>query len=328
MGLGMDLAYYPLKKRTPEGSKTETNSMRQKTIKSSISCSGIGIHSGELVNIRLNPAPANHGIVLIRTDLFPRVRIPAICEYIKSALNASTLGVNGTRVGTVEHLMAALAGLGVDNVEVEVDGPEIPILDGSAAPFVNLIRAAGIIELPSPRSYLVVRKPVEVRVNGSYASVKPSLESKINCTISYNHPLLHHQEREVSLNTEHFVSEIASARTFGFLEDVDRLRSMGLAKGGSLHNAVIFDKERVVNPEGFRFDDECVRHKVLDLIGDMALCGMPVLGEITVHKAGHALHHMLVHRLLSNPECFDVVEDTDPHRPAINPHQVATWARA
>lgn len=302
--------------------------MKQKTIKSSISCSGIGIHSGELVNIRMNPAPANHGIVLVRTDKNPRVRIPAICEYIKSALNASTLGVNGTRVGTVEHLMAALAGLGVDNVEVEVDGPEIPILDGSAAPFVDLIKTAGIIELPSPKSYLVVRKPVEVRVNGSYASVKPSLEPKINCTISYNHPMLERQEREVSVNPENFINHIASARTFGFLDDVDRLRSLGLAKGGSLHNAVIFDKEKVVNPEGFRYEDECVRHKVLDLIGDMALCGMPVLGEITVHKAGHALHHMLVHRLLSNPESFDVVEDTDPHRPAIIAPEAQTIDRA
>lgn len=303
--------------------------MKQKTIKSSISCSGIGIHSGALVNIRLNPAPANHGIVLIRTDVTPRVRIPAICEYIKSALNASTLGVNGTRIGTVEHLMAALSGLGVDNVEVEVDGPEIPILDGSAAPFVDLIRAAGIIELSTPRSYLVVRKPVEVRNNGSFASIKPSLEPKVNCTISYNHPLLHHQTYEMRLTPDDFEREIAEARTFGFLEDVDRLRSLGLARGGSLHNAVIFDKDRVVNPEGFRFEDECVRHKLLDLIGDLALCGLPVLGEITVHKAGHALHHALVHRLLSNPESYDVVEDTDisrrPHLPAA---MAAAYARA
>jgi UDP-3-O-[3-hydroxymyristoyl] N-acetylglucosamine deacetylase len=301
--------------------------MRQQTIKSSISCSGIGIHSGELVNIRLNPAPANHGIVLIRTDKFPRVRIPAICEYIKSALNASTLGVNGTRVGTVEHLMAALAGLGIDNAEVEVDGPEIPILDGSAAPFVQLIKAAGIIELSTPRSYLVVRKPIEVRVNGSYAAIKPSLETKVNCTISYNHPLLHHQELELRFSPEEFETEIAHARTFGFLEDVDRLRSLGLAKGGSLHNAVILDRHGVINREGFRCEDECVRHKLLDLIGDLALCGLPVLGEITVHKAGHALHHLLVHRLLSNPECFDVVEDTD-HTGRHDHRHSTTFARA
>ncbi len=283
----------------------------QKTIGRSISCCGVGIHSGEKVTMTLNPAEANHGIIFNRTDVNPRVKIPAICENVKSTLNASTLGVNGTRIGTVEHIMAALAGLSVDNVDIEVDGPEVPILDGSAAPFVELIKQAGVVELDAARSWLVIRRPVRVRVNGSYSEIRPSSNTVFNCSISYPHPMLEYQERSATLTADEFESEIAGARTFGFLEDIDKLRSLGLARGGSLENACVFDENGLVNKEGFRWNDECVRHKILDMVGDLALVGLPFLGEITAHKAGHGLNHKLVHKLLSNPENYDVVDGSE-----------------
>jgi UDP-3-O-[3-hydroxymyristoyl] N-acetylglucosamine deacetylase len=283
--------------------------MRQKTIKNSSSCEGIGIHTGEKVTLTINPAPANHGIVFIRTDLASHFRIPAIWENIKSALNASTLGVNGTRISTVEHLLAALAAQGIDNACVEIDGPEVPILDGSAGPWVEMIKRAGIEELTTPQSWVVIKKPVQVRTNGSFAEIRPADAPSISCSISYDHPSLKYQERTARLSCAEFESEIANARTYGFLKDVDRLRAMGLAKGGSLENAVIFDDFGVVNREGMRWEDECVRHKILDLFGDLFLFGRPVLGEVVAHKPGHALNHMLIREVLTNPDCYEIVSD-------------------
>ncbi|HUT52968.1 MAG TPA: UDP-3-O-acyl-N-acetylglucosamine deacetylase [bacterium] len=283
--------------------------MRQKTINNSATCEGVGIHTGERVALTINPAPANHGIVFIRTDLTSHYRIPAIWENIKSALNASTLGVNGTRISTVEHLLAALAAQGIDNASVEVDGPEVPILDGSAGPFVEMIKRAGVVELDPPRSWVVIRKPVRVRMNGSFAEIHPSKAPSISCSIAYDHPSLQYQERTARLSCAEFESEIANARTYGFLKDVDRLRAMGLAKGGSLENAVIFDDSGVVNEEGMRWEDECVRHKILDLFGDLFLFGRPVLGEVKAHKPGHALNHMLIREVLTNPDCYEIVSD-------------------
>ncbi len=284
--------------------------MYQRTLKQPVFFEGVGIHSGEHVTVKITPAPRNHGVVFQRMDLDPPVSIPGICENIKCALNASTVGVNGTRIGTVEHLMAALAGLGVDNALVQVYGTEIPILDGSAGPFVDMIKRAGLRELDAPSSCLVVKKPVQVKNNGSLSEIKPSDEPRISCTISYPHPLIKHQEMNISVSPENFVSDIAPARTFGFLQDVDRLRSMGLAKGGSLENAVILDNDRVINQDGLRFEDEFVRHKILDIMGDLSLAGMPVIGEVCAYKTGHGLNHMLVQRLLSNPENFEVVDRT------------------
>jgi UDP-3-O-[3-hydroxymyristoyl] N-acetylglucosamine deacetylase len=285
--------------------------IKQKTIKSSVSTSGVGIHSGKPVDIVLNPAKENSGIVFIRKDIDPSFRLPAIYENVKSTLNASTLGHNGRSIGTIEHLMAALYGLGIDNVEVEVYGPELPILDGSAGPFVKLIKTAGVLELDAPRSWLVVRKSVQVRVNGSFSEIRPSNRTVYNCEISYNHPLLESQSRTSKLGNGEFEHEIADARTFGFMEDIERLRSMGLAKGGSLDNAVVLDKKGVMNDDGLRWNDEFVRHKILDMVGDFALAGLPILGEVSSFKSGHKINHLLLHRLLSNPENFDVVDDHD-----------------
>jgi UDP-3-O-[3-hydroxymyristoyl] N-acetylglucosamine deacetylase len=283
--------------------------MNQKTIASSVSCSGVGIHSGQTVDLTISPAPAGQGINFIRTDLNPQVRIPAIWENIKCGINASTLGVNGTRVGTVEHLLAALAGLGIDNAEVYINGPELPILDGSAGPFVDMLKDAGIVELDAARSWLVVKKPVEARINGSRIEIRPSSMPAVQCTISFNHPMLEHQERKTTFRSSEFVSDIAGARTFGFLQDVERLQSVGLALGGSLDNAVVFDDDGIVNEEGLRWQDECVRHKILDIIGDLSLAGRPIMGEVIAHKSGHALNHMLLRELLTSPASYEIVDN-------------------
>ncbi len=283
--------------------------MKQKTLSSPISCSGIGIHGGKIVTLSIQPAPADHGITFVRTDLDPVVRIPAVWENIKCGINASTLGVNGTRVGTVEHLLAALSGLGVDNAEILVDGPEIPILDGSAQPFLQMLLEAGVVELDAPRSMLVVKAPVKVRSNGSSAEIRPAPDASITCSISYDHPMLRSQQMKVGANSNEFEDEIAGARTFGFLSDVEKLQAMGLALGGSLENAVVFDDDGVVNEEGMRWTDECVRHKILDVMGDLSLAGKPIIGEIVTHKAGHRLNHMLLRELLTSPQNYEIVEN-------------------
>ena len=301
--------------------------LKQSTIAKSIHCEGVGIHSGESVKLVVNPADSNHGIVFRRTDSGHKCRIPAICENIKSALNASTVGVNGTRIGTVEHIMAAFSGLGVDNAEILVDGPEVPILDGSAAPWVSMIKEAGMVDNDAPKACLVVTRPVTARRNGSFSELRPSTRQEINCTISYPHPLLSRQDLSVRVDPDYFEENIAGARTFGFLEDVEKLRAMGLAKGGSLENAVVLDKNGVMNEEGLRFKDEFVRHKVLDIIGDMSLAGMPIVGKINAYKTGHGLNHLLVQRLLSNPENFDIVECEElPHCSRRNANEMQAAA--
>lgn len=285
--------------------------MNQKTLAKPIECTGVGIHSGEEVRLIINPAPAGHGIVFVRTDKDPVVRIPAIWENIKSGINASTLGANGVRIGTVEHLMAALSGAGIDNAEVLVDGPEVPILDGSAGPFVKMIKEAGVAELEAARPWIVVKEPVKVRVNGSFAEVRPASEPSIHCTISFNHPMLSHQEMRALVSPDTFEGEIAGARTFGFLSDVEKLKALGLGLGGSLDNAVVFNDQGVMNTEGLRWEDECVRHKILDIIGDISLAGLPILGEVVTHKTGHSLNHMLVRELITSPEAYEITDSID-----------------
>ena len=285
--------------------------MKQKTIQKAVTCSGVGIHSGKQTSITINPAPENHGIVFLRTDLEPNVRVPAIWEHIKSALNASTLGVNGTKIGTVEHLLAALAAMQIDNAMIEIDGPEVPIRDGSAGPFVRIIKQAGVQELDAPRSWVVIKEPVQVRINGSRSEIRPSRNPAIFCSIAYDHPMINFQSMSANICQHEFENEIADARTYGFLKDVDRLQAMGLAKGGSLDNAVILDDDGVINKDGLRWRDEFVRHKILDIMGDLFLFGRPVIGEVHAHKTGHALNHMLVREVLTNPTCYEITEQPD-----------------
>lgn len=255
----------------------------------------------------LNPAPADHGIVFVRTDLARPVEIPATARYVVNTELATTVGREGTRIGTVEHLLAALSGLGIDNVRIELDGPEVPIMDGSAAPFAYLIRTAGVRMLDAPKSFVVIKKRVSVRDGEKTATLDPCDRFKINCRIDFHHPLISNQTFEMEFSDRTFAREIARARTFGFLRDVETLKKEGLARGGSLENAIVVDEFSILNPDGLRFPDEFVRHKVLDAMGDVALFGRPVIGHLRVYKSGHALNHRLVEKVLADPACFVVV---------------------
>jgi UDP-3-O-[3-hydroxymyristoyl] N-acetylglucosamine deacetylase len=279
----------------------------QRTLGHSVSCQGVGLHSGATVNLTLRPAPAHHGILFVRTDTPRPVLIPALSEYVVDTAMATTLGKDGVKVGTVEHLLSALAGLGIDNVRVELDGPEVPVMDGSAAHFVQMLTSAGIRELEEPRSYLVIKRPVSVTEGDKEATLLPSRRFRISCSIDFKHPLVSSQDYEVELSERTFSGEISRARTFGFLRDVEMLKKLGLARGGSLDNAIVVDEASILNPEGLRFSDEFVRHKILDAIGDVSLFGRPVIGHLKVFKTGHALNHKLVQKVLSDPSCYELV---------------------
>lgn len=259
------------------------------------------------MNLTLRPAPPGHGVVFVRTDLSAPITIPARAEYVVDTALATTIGRSSIRVGTVEHVLAALSGLGVDNARIELDGPEVPIMDGSAAPFTYLIRTAGIRIQSEPKSFLVIRKPVSVVEGEKEASLRPSSRYKIDCTIDFRHPLISDQSFAMEFSDRVFTREIARARTFGFLRDVEMLQKVGLAKGGSLDNAIVVDEFAILNPDGLRFPDEFVRHKVLDAMGDLALFGYPVIGHLSVVKAGHALHHRLLLKVLEDASQYVVV---------------------
>ncbi len=282
--------------------------LNQRTLKAPVSCQGVGLHSGARVQMTLRPAPADTGVVFVRTDLSPSIDIRAASDNVVDTSFATTLGREGVRVGTVEHLLAALSGLGVDNVKVELTGPEVPIMDGSAAPFVYLIRTAGIELQRKFKRFLVVRKTLEVSDNGKRAQIAPASQFGISCTIDFDHPLISDQKLEVRMSDRVFYREISRARTFGFLRDVESMKRMGLALGGSLENAIVVDDFNILNPEGLRYADEFVRHKILDIIGDLALCGMPVIGHFTSVKSGHALNQRLLRRLVNEPNAAEIVE--------------------
>jgi UDP-3-O-[3-hydroxymyristoyl] N-acetylglucosamine deacetylase len=284
-----------------------SSSFNQRTLSGPIGCDGVGLHTGQAVKMTLRPAPADHGIVFVRTDLPKPVEIPAITRHVVNTELATTLGREGTQIGTVEHILAALSGLGIDNVRIELDGPEVPIMDGSAAPFAYLIRTAGVRLLDAPKSFVVIKKRVSVRDGEKTATLDPCDRFKINCRIDFHHPLISNQTFEMEFSDRTFAREIARARTFGFLRDVETLKKEGLARGGSLENAIVVDEFSILNPDGLRFPDEFVRHKVLDAMGDVALFGRPVIGHLSVYKSGHALNHRLVEKVLADPSCFVVV---------------------
>ncbi|MGQ9689513.1 MAG: UDP-3-O-acyl-N-acetylglucosamine deacetylase [Desulfobaccales bacterium] len=269
----------------------------QKTIARPVSLTGIGLHSGLPVTLALLPAAANQGLKFIRTDLPGRPQVRAHFSRVVDTTRATTLGEGQATLATVEHLLSALSGLGIDNAVIEVDGPEVPIMDGSARPFVDLLLAAGSASLPWPRSYLVIQQSVEVANGDGWMRAMPG-QPRIMYAIDFPHPLIRRQRFAIPLNAEHFRREIAPARTFGFLKEVQLLKSRGLARGGSLDNAVVLDDDAVLNPEGFRFPDECVRHKILDALGDLALLGLPILGRLEVARGGHDLHHQFLQELI------------------------------
>jgi UDP-3-O-[3-hydroxymyristoyl] N-acetylglucosamine deacetylase len=273
----------------------------RRTLRRSVGCTGIGLHSGKPVRLALKPVPPEHGIVFRRSDV--HVDIPSRLEYLARLDHATTLSRDGISVETVEHLLSALLALGVDDVLVEVDGPEVPILDGSAAPFVILIHEAGLRPQPAQRRYLKVLQPVEVVSGPKRARLSPADQLEVSYVIGFDHPLLRHQRAEFSVSPQTFSEQIAPARTFGFLREVETLRRRGLALGGSLENAVVIGETGVLNNK-LRFEDEFVRHKILDAIGDLALLGHPLLGRLEAVKAGHALHAALAEKLLATPSAW------------------------
>lgn len=280
----------------------------QRTLESVIRCSGTGLHSGGEVSLTLRPACADAGIVFVRTDLPESVTIRADMKALSASTFATTLENRGVSIATVEHLLAALTGTGIDNVVVEVDAPEVPIMDGSAAPFVSLIGDGGIADQKQPRKYIVIRKSIRIVDGERWMELRPSRNSKISYTVDFDHPLISEQFHEVSLPGKAFQEEISPARTFGFLSDVRELRARGYALGGSLDNAVVVGASGVLNEGGLRFPDEFVRHKILDLMGDLSLLGHPVIGHVIAYKSGHAMHHNLLRELLTREDCWDVIE--------------------
>lgn len=281
--------------------------MSQRTIAEKISCTGIGLHSGAPVQLTLHPARAGSGVTFVRTDLAHPVEIPARYDAVTSTHLATTIGVGDATIGTVEHLLSALYALEIDNVRIEVDGPEIPVMDGSAAPFVYLLRSAGLFDQREERRTMRILKPLEIRDGDRHIRIEPGSGLSIDYAVDFSHPAIGRQEMTgVVLDSASYERDISRARTFGFLRDVEALWRAGLAKGGNLSNTVVMDDDRVLNEEGLRFGDEFVRHKVLDLIGDFALLGMPIEGHVTACRAGHALHQALVTKILESPEAWVV----------------------
>ena len=295
----------------------------QRTIRRPISCSGIGLHSGNKVALSLKPAAAGSGVRFRRSDM-GGLEVPATARHVGDINYATGLACDAVRVDTVEHLLAALVSLGIDNVVVELNSPEVPIMDGSAAPFVYLIQEAGVKQLAAPRRYLKVLRPIQIAQGDKRIAVYPSDHFKVSYTISFDHPLLRHQSRTERITEQSFMEAIAPARTFGFLKEVEMLRQNGLALGGSLENAVVIGDAGVLN--ALRFEDEFVRHKILDVIGDLALIGRPVIGHVVAHRAGHALHTTLAAQLLEERDAWTLVEA--PASQASAPAALAAPARA
>ena len=277
----------------------------QRTLRRQINCAGIGLHSGQKVTLTMKPAPADSGIRFRRTDL--GTDIPATVAHLQGTNHATGLCNQGASVDTVEHLLAAIVSLGIDNVTIELDRGEVPVMDGSAAPFVYLLQEAGTKTQAAPRRYLKVLRPITVSRGDKLMSLYPADSFKVTYSISFDHPLLRHQARTIQIDESTFADEIAPARTFGFLNDVEMLRQQGLALGGSLENAIVLSETGVLN-NTLRFEDEFVRHKILDAIGDLALIGYPILGHLVAHRAGHALHTACARQLLSEPDAWKIVE--------------------
>lgn len=293
--------------------------IRQRTLKNSIRATGVGLHTGEKVYLTLKPAPVDAGIVFRRTDLEPPVEVRANPDNVGDTTMSTTL-VNGpVRISTVEHLLSALAGLGVDNVIVELTAPEVPIMDGSSGPFVFLIQSAGIVEQDAAKKFIRIKREVSVSDGDKRVSFKPYEGFRVSFTIDFNHPAFCSEtlNASVDLSTTSFVKEVSRARTFGFMHEIEYLRSIGLARGGSLDNAIVVDQEQVLNEEGLRYKDEFVKHKILDAIGDLYQLGYSLIGEFIAYKSGHALNNAALRALLADQDAWEMVtfEDEDSKAP-------------
>jgi UDP-3-O-[3-hydroxymyristoyl] N-acetylglucosamine deacetylase len=283
--------------------------LRQRTLKNKIKSTGVGLHTGVRVEMMLRPASPDTGIVFHRTDLSKPVTIAADARNVGDTRLSSSLEKDGARISTVEHLMSALAGLGIDNLHVDVAGPEIPIMDGSAGPFVFLLQSAGIVEQSRPKRYLRIKSAVEARQDDKWARFDPHQGFMLDFTIDFPHPVFGSENRHVAIDfAEHsYIKEVSRARTFGFMQDVEALRAAGLILGGNLQNAIVLDETRILNSEGLRYDNEFAKHKVLDAIGDLYLLGHPLIGKYTAYKSGHGLNNALSRALLSRPEAWELV---------------------
>ncbi|HBM84963.1 MAG TPA: UDP-3-O-acyl-N-acetylglucosamine deacetylase [Halieaceae bacterium] len=287
--------------------------IRQRTLRNAIKATGVGLHTGEKVYLTLSPAPVDAGIVFRRVDLDPVVEIPARAENVRETTLSTTLIANGEKVSTVEHLMSAMAGLGIDNAFVDVSASEVPIMDGSAGPFVFLIQSAGIEEQPAAKKFIRIKRPVTVEDGDKTASFLPFDGFKVSFSIEFDHPVFRERSphAEIDFSSTSFVKEVSRARTFGFMHEIEYLRSQGLARGGSVDNAIVVDEYRILNQDGLRYDDEFVKHKILDAIGDVYLLGYSVIGEYRAHKSGHALNNASLRALIAQPDAWEMVTFED-----------------
>ena len=283
--------------------------VRQRTLKNVIRATGVGLHSGDKVYLTLRPAPINTGVVFCRVDLDPPVEIPARADLVSDTTMNTSVTRNGVRVGTIEHLMAALAGMGIDNVYIDVSSPEIPIMDGSAGPFVFLLQSAGIVEQSAPKRFIRIKHPVEVRDGDKWVRFEPFDGFKVTMTIDFDHPAFKGRSQHVELDFSRasFVKEVSRARTFGFMSQLEAMHARNLALGGSMDNAIVIDDYRVLNEDGLRYEDEFVKHKVLDAIGDIYLLGSSLIGAFSGYKSGHALNNQLLHALFADQAAWEIV---------------------
>ncbi|MDB5839719.1 MAG: UDP-3-O-(3-hydroxymyristoyl) glucosamine N-acyltransferase [Herminiimonas sp.] len=308
--------------------------LKQRTIKQLVKTVGVGLHSGTKVELTLRPAAVDTGIIFRRVDLTPIVDLPASAIGVGDTRMASTLEKDGARVSTVEHLMSACAGLGIDNLYIDLTAEEIPIMDGSASSFVYLLQQAGLQEQNAAKKFVRIKQPVEVREGhgdqAKWARLEPYDGFKLKFFIEFNHPAVDAtgQTAEVDFGVESYVKEASRARTFGFMQDVETLRGLGLARGGSLENAIVMDEYRILNPDGLRYENEFVRHKILDAIGDLYLVGHPLLASYTAHKSGHTLNNQLLRAVLAQPDAYEIVTfDTQASAPnAYLRHAAREWA--
>lgn len=294
--------------------------IRQRTLKNAIRATGVGLHTGQKVYLTLLPAPADAGIVFRRVDLDPVVEIEAKAENVGDTTLSTTLVKGDVRVSTVEHLLSAMAGLGIDNAIVEVSAPEVPIMDGSAGPFVFLIQSAGIQEQAVAKKFIRIKKPVTVEEDDKTASFLPFNGFKVTFSIEFNHPVFEGRNLQTSVDfsSTSFVKEVSRARTFGFMHEIEYLRSKGLAKGGSVDNAIVVDDYRILNEDGLRYEDEFVKHKVLDAIGDLYLLGNSLIGEFKAHKSGHGLNNKSLRQLIAQRDAWEVVTFDDESEAPIS----------
>ena len=279
--------------------------LKQRTLNKSIKCSGIGVHSGKKVNIIINPAPVNHGIKFLRTDLPGTPSIPATFNAVIDTSLATVIGNNGVIVSTIEHLMASFAGLSIDNILVEMDSYEVPIMDGSADQFTSLIKSAGIDTQNSPKYYFIIKKPIKHVKDDKSVCILPHSGYKITYTIVYEHSLIKTQTYSIEISDQSFEKQISRARTFGFLKEYKYMQRYGLAGGCSLDNVVVIGDHNIINKDGIRYKDEFVRHKILDCIGDFSLLGLPILGHIIIKKSGHAFNHAFLNKFFNSKESWE-----------------------